>query len=166
MKPGIPLTEVETAILNICENIVLKADEKGWPNGLWGPETILEICRYGDRLGYDTCSTAGRRAGLGSGEYLWDAAWFKKNGQLALTLECEWGRREDIFFDFRKLAYSVTELRCMIFQGRGSEIESTFEDLEVEAKRLSVPQYPMRYLLLGFDHPEPVRKFRERVIEV
>lgn len=156
--------KVGAVLLEICKRGLIALDRAGLgmaKNEVWDQQILGPICDKGEGLGHQV-----RCKRLRPPEFLWDVTWQKNDGGLALALESEWDESpEAIMYDFRKLCFALADLRCVIFQGSGTAIvEKTFDALEAEAKRHSIPHYPMRYVLLGFIIPSrPVNSGIERL---
>lgn len=87
------------------------------PNGKreWTEKVLTTLCELGRRLCYTAWATNNPK------KWLYDVSWskcHKKHGRLLsvpMVAECEWGKEEDIGYDFEKLLLARAAVRVMVY---------------------------------------------------
>ena len=107
--------------------------------------------RVGVSFGYHPCGQKCWELANGSGEYLFDLAWFeyKDDGgmtSMPLVLECEWGKEDEVDYDFQKLLVAHAAHKVMIMQG--NEPERHFARLSQLVANSAIAPAGDRYLFL------------------
>jgi hypothetical protein len=97
-------------------------------------------------------------------QFLLDLLWWKNKDvmDIVLAVESEWGKREDVWFDFGKLMVVKSPLKLMVFEKQAKETVRTIEEGYMRKYDQHIEgEY---YLLLEFDTKNKVaRSFHYRV---
>ena len=122
---------------------------------VWTHAIKCELCRAGQTLGYDVCTSGVTQAN--SGEWLFDQVWLDwiptpmQLKRIGLVVECEWGNCEEIFYDFEKLLVARADVRLMIFQANNAEqVNKLFGRMKEEARDFLQSQPGDHYMLVGY----------------
>ncbi|MBI5778367.1 MAG: hypothetical protein HZA49_02805 [Planctomycetes bacterium] len=125
------------------------------------------------------CAAPCKKLNAHWGEWLYDLCWSKEGGNkkegwkkfrgLALIAEIEWGKKDDILYDFQKLTVGIADHRLMVVW-YNNKSRNRGEDwlLQVVKECAMCPnafpsRHKFRYLMVGI--PYPKGNFKKYVLD-